>query len=82
MGKREVFLGVDVGSVSINVVAVNDKNDVIEKIYMRTEGKPIQILKEAMGRMSSLLPADVKINGVGQQAAAGIWQLPFLEPTL
>ena len=65
MGKREVFLGVDVGSVSINVVAVNDKNDVIEKIYMRTEGKPIQILKEAMGRMSSLLPADVKINGVG-----------------
>jgi predicted CoA-substrate-specific enzyme activase len=65
VGKREVFLGVDVGSVSINVVAVNDKNDVIEKIYMRTEGKPIQILKEAMGRMSSLLPADVKINGVG-----------------
>ncbi|NLO81481.1 MAG: 2-hydroxyglutaryl-CoA dehydratase [Clostridiales bacterium] len=65
MRKSQVYLGVDVGSVSINVVAIDGNGNVLEKIYMRTEGKPIQILKEAVGRMASLLPANVEIKGVG-----------------
>jgi predicted CoA-substrate-specific enzyme activase len=65
MKRREVYLGVDVGSVSINVVVIDDQNNVLEKIYMRTEGKPIQILKEAMGHIALRMPRSVEIKGVG-----------------
>ena len=61
-GKKGSFLIVDVGSVSINVVAVNDKNDVV-KIYMRTEGKLFRSLRKPWAHV--ITAADVKINGVG-----------------
>jgi len=65
MSTKEVFLGIDVGSVSINVVAIGYENNMLGKIYVRTEGKPMQILKEALADMASMLPADVEIRGVG-----------------
>lgn len=65
MNTKKAFLGVDVGSVSINVVAIDQGNDMLAKIYVRTEGRPIQILKKAIAEMVSLLPADVEIEGIG-----------------
>jgi len=65
MNTKKAFLGVDVGSVSINVVAIDQGNNLLGKIYVRTEGKPIQILKKAMMEMASVLPAHTEIGGIG-----------------
>ncbi|MDD4780520.1 MAG: acyl-CoA dehydratase activase [Tissierellia bacterium] len=40
------YLGVDVGSVSTDLVLVDEKTNVIEKIYLRTKGKPINAIQE------------------------------------
>ncbi len=42
------FLGIDVGSVSINIVLLNNKLKIEEKLYFRTEGKPIKKIKEGL----------------------------------
>lgn len=49
MDCRKVFLGVDVGSVSTNLVLIDAYQlDVIEKVYVRTQGRPVQILQQAL----------------------------------
>jgi len=64
MGKK-LYLGIDVGSVSINVVTMDEGLVPVEKIYVRTEGKPIQILKKALEDMAASIPAGCEIGGVG-----------------
>ena len=38
MSKLELYLGLDVGSVSINLVLLNKDYRVLEKLYLRTQG--------------------------------------------
>lgn len=42
------YMGVDVGSVSTDVVLIDNNMNVVEKIYLRTKGKPINALQEGM----------------------------------
>ncbi len=57
-------MGVDVGSVSTNIVLIDEKNNIGYKKYMRTQGKPIEILKEGIGEIESEL-GNIEILGVG-----------------
>lgn len=58
------YLGVDVGSVSTNLVLINDDNEVIYKEYLRTQGNPIKILREGIGKLAKEAGHN-KIHGVG-----------------
>ena len=40
------YLGIDVGSVSTNLVILDKDINVIEKLYLRTKGRPIQTIQE------------------------------------
>ena len=44
---------------------MNEQQKVIDKLYVRTEGKPIPILKKAMEDMYIRNGGNIKINGVG-----------------
>ncbi|KRQ87393.1 R-phenyllactate dehydratase activator [Caloramator mitchellensis] len=39
-------LGVDVGSVSTDIVVIDENNNVIESLYLRTKGRPIKAILE------------------------------------
>ncbi len=41
------YLGIDVGSVSTNLVLLDDNMNVVEKIYIRTKGSPIKAVQDA-----------------------------------
>jgi predicted CoA-substrate-specific enzyme activase len=59
------YLGIDVGSVSTNIV-VTDQNDcIIEKLYISTAGKPVKALTEGLRTIRDALGRDVRIGGVG-----------------
>ncbi|MFU0800726.1 MAG: acyl-CoA dehydratase activase [Xylanivirga thermophila] len=62
---QELYLGIDVGSVSTNVVLMDNDNRVLEKYYLRTQGQPIQILKGALEDIASILPETAHIAGIG-----------------
>lgn len=58
------YMGIDVGSVSTNFVLIDENNRVQYKRYLRTEGKPIDILKKGMEEIELEIGSD-KILGVG-----------------
>jgi predicted CoA-substrate-specific enzyme activase len=57
-------MGIDVGSVSTNIVLMDEKNNIHYKKYIRTQGKPIDILKEGIGEIE-LEFGEIEILGVG-----------------
>ncbi|MCK8824614.1 acyl-CoA dehydratase activase [Fuchsiella alkaliacetigena] len=59
------FLGIDVGSVSINIVIIDTEGEVIDKIYLRTKGQPIDVVQRGMRELSKKVPDDLEIAGVG-----------------
>ncbi|MHB8124767.1 MAG: acyl-CoA dehydratase activase [Desulfitobacteriaceae bacterium] len=59
------YLGIDVGSVSTNVVILDIDNNVRASLYLRTNGQPIQAIQEGMHVVNKELDKDFKILGVG-----------------
>lgn len=58
------YLGVDVGSVSTNLVLLDDKKNVVEKIYIRTKGNPINAVQETFKILKDKYD-NLEISGVG-----------------
>lgn len=59
------YLGIDVGSVSTNLVVIDDNDNVIEKLYLRTGGQPINALRNGMRILSERMGDKAVIKGVG-----------------
>ena len=47
-GKFPVYLGIDVGSLSTNVVLIDDKNNVIARRYLPTASKPLDAIRRGL----------------------------------
>lgn len=63
------YLGVDVGSVSTNLVLINNDEEVIDKIYIRTSGQPIRSIKHGMRTFAQKYD-HLNIRGVGTTGSA------------
>lgn len=66
----KAYLGVDVGSVSTNLVVMSENEEVIESLYLRTGGQPIQTVQKGLALMGERLDKKVNINGVGVTGSA------------
>jgi predicted CoA-substrate-specific enzyme activase len=60
----EAYLGVDVGSVSTNIVAFSEAGEVLSAQYVRTNGQPLDCVKEGLDRLKREIP-DLEIVGAG-----------------
>ena len=63
--KVEVYLGVDVGSVSTNLVIIDDDGNMIKEIYTRTDGRPIEVVDRCLTEIEAELGDKIVIKGVG-----------------
>ncbi|HOV78763.1 MAG TPA: acyl-CoA dehydratase activase [Bacillota bacterium] len=59
------YLGIDVGSVSTNIVFLDDGGVIGEAIYLRTQGQPIAAVQKGLGILKNQLPSGTKIRGAG-----------------
>lgn len=57
-------MGIDVGSVSTNLVLIDDQNNLVYKRYLRTQGRPLDILKEGIKEVKDKF-GEYNILGVG-----------------
>ena len=57
-------LGIDVGSVSTNMVLLDSNKDVVEKIYIRTKGRPMDSVKTGLSIICKKYD-DKQIRAVG-----------------
>lgn len=60
-----VYLGIDVGSVTTKVVALDERDELVASTYSRTEGKPIAVVQRALKEVVGMLPPDVEVAAVG-----------------
>jgi predicted CoA-substrate-specific enzyme activase len=70
------YLGIDVGSVSTNLVTVDDAGHIAAKHYRRTSGRPIQSLVEGLkviaGQCGNAPIKGVGVTGSGRELAGVI----------
>ena len=57
-------MGIDVGSVSTNLVLIDEQDNLVYKSYLRTQGRPLDILKKGIKEISDQY-GEYKIAGVG-----------------
>ncbi|WP_406676243.1 acyl-CoA dehydratase activase [Moorella sp. ACPs] len=60
-----IYLGIDVGSVSTNVVALDERGQVLTTVYLRTRGQPIRAIQEGLRQLVATLGKDISVAGVG-----------------
>jgi predicted CoA-substrate-specific enzyme activase len=61
----KVFLGIDVGSLSTNVVLIDKEHNVIARRYLPTAGKPLEAIQRGMTEIYDEVGADVEVIGAG-----------------
>jgi len=64
-GQLKVYLGIDVGSVSTNLVLLDEDGKIIDEIYTRTEGQPIKVIQREFRRWQKKWAHQVTVIGVG-----------------
>ncbi len=67
----DVCLGIDVGSVSTNLVLLNEENEIVVSLYLRTRGEPIKVVQEGLKEIGRKLgDSEVRVEGVGTTGSA------------
>ena len=60
----DAYLGVDVGSLSTDLVLIDDNNNVLAKRYLPTAGKPIKAVCRGLEEIEKEIGDKVRIKGV------------------
>ena len=64
------YLGVDVGSVSTNFVLIDDQGKLLDSLYIRTMGQPIQAIQAGLKAMEKQIPSSLTVVGAGATGSA------------
>ncbi len=59
------YLGIDVGSVSTNIVFLDEDFVIRETVYLRTQGRPIEAVQGGLKEIAGRLPPGLTVRGVG-----------------
>ena len=65
-----IFLGIDVGSVSTNLVMIDAANGLLAFEYLLTRGQPIQVVQEGLKNLYRQVPPGAVVGGVGVTGSA------------
>jgi len=63
--KTKAYLGVDVGSISTNLVLLDKNGRVLARRYLWTKGRPIEVVLQGLKELEKEMDGKVEIIGVG-----------------
>jgi predicted CoA-substrate-specific enzyme activase len=63
--KLPVYLGIDIGSVSTNLALIDEEGRLLHGIYLRTAGRPIEVVGDGLREIDELFGWRIEIRGVG-----------------
>ena len=67
----DLFLGIDVGSVSTNLVLIDPEGEMyLSPLYLRTQGQPIKAVQQGLSLLNERLADNDRICGVGTTGSA------------
>ena len=59
------YLGIDIGSVSTNLALLDESGRLLHGIYLRTVGRPIEVVNQGLQEIEKIFGTRVRICGVG-----------------
>lgn len=62
-GRTPVYVGVDVGSISTNVVVIDEDHNVVARKYLMTEGRPLEAVKKGLYEVGREVADRVEVRG-------------------
>jgi len=62
---KKVYIGIDVGSVSTNIIGVDEDYNVVSRQYIRTNGQPLESVKAGLRKLEADLGENIEIMAVG-----------------
>jgi predicted CoA-substrate-specific enzyme activase len=72
-----VYLGIDIGSVSLNLVLLDENLNVVRERYLRTRGKPLETALETLESLFAEVPpadiAGVALTGAGTSVLVDLY---------
>ena len=63
--KVDAYIGIDVGSISTNVVAIDKDRNLIAKCYLRTSGRPIEAVRKGIEAIGEKVGKDIHVKACG-----------------
>ncbi len=66
----DVFLGIDVGSVTTKCAVLDEQDNLLFSLYTRTRGQPIVMVQHGLKQVTDHLPPGAKVAGVGTTGSA------------
>ena len=61
----DVYMGIDIGSVSTNLVVINNDGEVIKEIYTKTDARPVEVVTKGLTDIRDELGGRINLLGVG-----------------
>ena len=61
----EAYLGIDIGSVSTNLVVIDREGNLLHEMYLRTHSRPIEVVTAGLREIEEQLGSVLDIRGVG-----------------
>ncbi len=68
--EKQGYLGIDVGSISTNLVMISEDGGVLFQAYTRVDGDPIESIQKALSAMRDVLPEGFRVCGAGVTGSA------------
>lgn len=69
-------LGIDIGSVSVDFVVIDEKGQIVHQLYLKTMGNPVAVIREGMEALSVRYTGDqiwsAGVTGSGRHLASAI----------
>jgi predicted CoA-substrate-specific enzyme activase len=60
----KTYLGVDVGSVTTKLALIDENLNMLASIYLRTQGNPVDMIKQGLEDIKEQMPPEAEICGV------------------
>ena len=72
--RDKLYMGIDIGSVSLNIAIIDEKVHLLASVYERTKGQPVPVLLDALNRLAGDFPrvSGVLATGSGRDLVADI----------
>jgi len=66
----EVYLGIDVGSVTAKLAVLDSRDELVASLYLPTAGRPVEVVQQGLRQLRQQLPAEAEIRGVATTGSA------------
>ncbi len=61
----ETYVGIDVGSVSTNLVVIDGDGHLMKEIYVPTAGRPVEVVAAGLREINAELGSKINVRGLG-----------------